>query len=75
MRYSQFINMHILCGIIMYSRSKTKEKKRKTYQFQYKIYRTEIKLVTIIMYYCLLKFAVLSFFLGDRLHKGGGGSN
>ena len=35
-------------------------------------YRKEMKLVPIIMYYCLLQFDALKFFLGVRLHVVGG---
>ena len=33
-------------------------------------YRTEMKLVSIIMDYCLLQFDALYFFLGVHLHRG-----
>ena len=33
-------------------------------------YRTEMKLVPIIIDYCLLQFDALKFFLGVRLHGG-----
>ena len=49
-----------------YSRSK----KRKNPFFNTN-YRTEMKLVPIIMDYSLLQFDALQFFLGVRLHSGG----
>ena len=49
----------------MYSKSK---KKRNTPIYFNTNYRTEMKLVPIIMDYYLLQFDVLKFFLGARLH-------
>ena len=49
----------------MYSRSK---KKRNTPIYFNTSYRTEMKLVPIIMDYCLLQFDDLKFLLGVRLH-------
>ena len=54
----------------MYSRSK-KQKQKPSVYFNIN-YRTEVKLVPIIMDYCLLQFDALKFFLGVRLHGGGG---
>ena len=54
----------------MYNRSK-KNNKRNTPIYFNTNYRTEMKLVPIIMDYCLLQFDALKFFLGDRLHGGG----
>ena len=51
----------------MYSKSK---KKRNTPIYFNTNYRTEMKLVPIIMDYCLLQFDALKFFLGVRLHGG-----
>ena len=34
-------------------------------------YRTKIKLVPVIIDYCLLQFDGLKFFLGGRQHEGG----
>ena len=51
----------------MYSRSK---KKRNTPIYFNINYRTEMKLVPIIMDQCLLQFDVLKFFFGLRLHRG-----
>ena len=46
-------------------------KKKKTTPIYFNTnYRTEIKLVPIIMDYCLLQFGALKFFLGVRLHGG-----
>ena len=51
----------------MYSRSK----KKTNHPYFFNInYRTEMKLVPIIMDYCLLEFDVLNFFLGVHLHGG-----
>ena len=52
-----------------YSRSK-KEKKRNTPIYFNTNYRTEMKLVPIIMDYCLLQFDALKILLGVRLHGG-----
>ena len=57
-------NLHICT---MYSRSK---KKRNTPIYFNTNYRTEMKLVPIIMDYCLLQFNALKFFLSIRLHGG-----
>ena len=46
------------------------QQKRNTPIYFYKNYRTEMKLVPIIMDYCLLQFDALKFFLGVRLHGG-----
>ena len=51
----------------MYSRSK---KKLNTPIYFNTNHRTEMKLVPIIMDYCLLQFDALKFFLGVRLHGG-----
>ena len=56
----------------MYSKSK---KKRNTPIYFDTNYRTEMKLVPIIMDYCLLQFDILKFFLGVRLHGGGSQPN
>ena len=56
----------------MYSSSK---KKRNTPIYFNTNYRREMKLVPIIMNYCLLKFNALIFFLSVRLHGGGGGGS
>ena len=50
----------------MNSRSK---KKRNAPIYFNSNYCTEIKLVSIIMDYCLLQFDVLKFFLGVHLHR------
>ena len=52
----------------MYSNSK---KKRNTPIYFNTNYPTEMKLVPIIMYYCLLQLDALKFFLGVRQHGGG----
>ena len=52
----------------MHSRSK---KKWNTSIYFNTNYSTEIKLVPIIMDYCLLQFDALKFFLGVHLHGGG----
>ena len=57
----------------MYSGSKKRKKERNTFIYFNANYRTEMKLVPIIMDYCLLQFDALKFFLGVRLHGGGGG--
>ena len=50
---------------------KNKEKKTKHPCFFFNTnYRTEMKLVPIIMHYCLLQFDALKFFLSFRLHGG-----
>ena len=46
-----------------------KKKKKKTTYFNTN-YSAEMKLVPIIMDFCLLQFDVLKFFLGARLHGG-----
>ena len=46
-------------------------KKRNTPIYFNTNYRTEMKLVPVIMDYCLLQFDALKFFLGVRLHGGG----
>ena len=38
--------------------------------YPYTNYRAEMKLVPIIIDYCLLQFDALKFFLGVRLHGG-----
>ena len=53
-------------------KKKEKKKKRNTSIYFNTNYRTEMKLVPIIMDYCLLQFDTLKFFLGVRLHGGGG---
>ena len=45
-----------------------KKKTRKTLIYFNTNYLTEMKLVPIIMDYCLLQFDALKFFLGVRLH-------
>ena len=50
----------------MYSRAK---KKRNTPIYFNTNCHTEMKLVPIIMDYCLLQFDTLKFFLGVRLHR------
>ena len=55
--------------ICMYSRSKKKEEKNIPIYFKTN-YRTEMKLVPIIVEYCLLQFDALKFFLGVHLHEG-----
>ena len=57
----------IQISVAMYSKSK---KKRNTPIYFNTNYRTEMKLVPIIMDYCLLKFDALKFFLGVHLHRG-----
>ena len=47
------------------------EKKRNTAIYFNTNYRTEMKLVPVIMDYCLLQFDALKSFLGVRLHGGG----
>ena len=47
----------------------TASQKKKNYYFKTK-YRTETKLVPIIMDYCLFQSDALKFFLGVRLHGG-----
>ena len=48
--------------------SKNKIKKRNTPIYFDADYRTEMKLVSIIMYCCLLQFDSLNFFLEINLH-------
>ena len=55
----------LLKTLVMYNRS---NKKRNTPIYFNKNYRTEMKVVPIIIYYCLLQFDALKFFLGVRLH-------
>ena len=52
----------------MYRQSK---KKKKNLIYFNTNYRTEMKLVPVIMDYYLLQFDVLNFFLGVCLHGGG----
>ena len=47
------------------------EKKRNIPMYFNTNYHTEMKLVPIIMDYCLLQFDDLKFFVGDRLHGEG----
>ena len=47
-----------------------KKKKRNTSIYFNANYRTEMKLVPVIMGYCLLQFDTLKFFLGVHLHGG-----
>ena len=47
-----------------------KKKERNTPIYFNTNYRAEMKLVSIIMDYCLLQFDALKFFLGVRLHGG-----
>ena len=54
----------------MYSRSKKKKSRNTPIYFNTNC-RTEMKLVSIIMDYCLLQFDTLKFFLGIRLQGGG----
>ena len=61
------ININRLNIMRMYSTSK---RKRNTPVYFNTNYRTEMKLVAIIMDYCLLQFDALKFFLGVRLHGG-----
>ena len=56
----------------MYSRSKNK---RNTPVYFSINYRTEVKLVSIIMDYCLLQFDALKFYLGIRVHGEGSQPN
>ena len=58
---------HVCILALMYSSSKKKKKRNIPIYFNTN-YRIEIKLVPIIMDYCLLKFDALNFFLGVRLH-------
>ena len=53
----------------MYSKSKKKRKRNTPIYFNTN-YRTEMKLVPIIMDYCLLQFDVLKFFSGVHLQGG-----
>ena len=46
------------------------KKKRNTLIYFTGDYRTEVKLVPIVMDYCLLQFDDLKFFLRMRLHEG-----
>ena len=57
--------LHKIATINIYSRSKKNIKNPIYFSTNY---RTEIKLVPIIMDYCLLQFDVLKFVLGVRLH-------
>ena len=54
----------------MYSRLKKKKKKKTTPIYFNANHHTEVKLVPIIMDYCLFQFDALKFFLGVRLHGG-----
>ena len=56
----------------MYSRSKKRKRKEKKHLYFNTNYRTEVKLVPIFMNYCVLQLDTLKFFLGVRLHEGGG---
>ena len=49
---------------------RSKRKKRNTPIYFNTNCGTEMKLVSIIMDYCLLKFDTLKYFLGVRLHGG-----
>ena len=51
----------------MYIRSKKNEN---TFTYFVQNYRTKMKLVPIIIDYCLLQFDALKFFFGIRLHGG-----
>ena len=53
----------------MYSRLEKEKKKRNAFIYFNTNY-TEMKLVPIIIDYCLLEFDALKFFLGVRLHGG-----
>ena len=44
--------------------------KRNAPTYFYTNYRTEIKLVPVIIDYCLLQFVAIKFFSGIRLHGG-----
>ena len=54
------------------SQKKRKKRKRNTPIYFNTNYRLEMKLVPIVMDYCLLQFDVLKFFLKVRLHGRGG---
>ena len=58
----------------MYSKVKNEKKRKKEKEtplfISIQSYRTEMKLVPIIMDHCLLQFDALKFFLGMRLHGG-----
>ena len=47
---------------------KVGQKKRNNPIYFKRNYRTEMKLVPVIMYYCQLQFDALKFFFGVRLH-------
>ena len=61
-RFLTYKNLRTVCTI--------GQKKRYTPIHFNANYRTELKLVRIIMDYCLFQFDSLNFFLGVRLHKG-----
>ena len=50
--------------------AKKRKKKRKTLIYFTTNYRTEMKLIPIIMDYYLPQIYALKFFLGVRLHRG-----
>ena len=67
-RLNEYLKRQNECTV----RQKKKERKRRQNTSIYTNinYRREMKLVPIIMYYCLLQFDALKFFLGVRLHGG-----
>ena len=62
--------MHITSIYTVGQQKEKKTKKRNTPIYFNTNYRAEMKLVSIIMDYCLLQFDALKFFLGIRLHVG-----
>ena len=51
-------------------KEKNKKRKRNTPIYFKKNYRTGMKLLPLLIDYCLLQFDALRFFLGVRLHGG-----
>ena len=60
----------LIFKICVYIRWLKRKKNRNTPTYLNSNYRTKIKLIPIIMDYCLLQFDALQFFLGVRLHRG-----
>ena len=59
----------VLCTVGQKKKKKRKERKRSTPIYFNTNYRTEMKLVPIIMNYRLIHFDALELFLGVRLHR------
>ena len=67
---SLFLFLYTCTKICTANLKKKGKKKRNTLIYFNTNYLTEMKLVPIIMDYCLLQFDALKFFFGVRLHGG-----